>query len=809
MKHSQAKLLIQFLFILMIAGCAGNLTTNKIKTSGKYDNYTLLPNGWKLTPAGDQIGIDELPLNMVVTKDGKYAITSNSGDTEHSLSVIDINGKKEIQRLIVNKTWRGLAFNSDESKLFVSGGDNNLVYIYNFDKGNLSLVDSIIIGKPYPKEKISISGLDYLASKNYLLVGAKESNKLYFCDITAKKIIKKVDLGSECYDVKINHKGNYVYVSLWGDSAVAEISLNNFEIKNRIRTGDHPTEILIAHDDKRLFVANANNNSVSVIDLMKKEESEKLISSLKPDAPYGSTPNSICLNKDGSVLFVANADNNYLALFDVSEASQAKSIGFIPTGWYPTVVRYVDSKILVANGKGLTSLPNPLYKNFKDEYIGSLFKGTLSVINYPDEEKLKEYSAEVYRNTPYYSKKENWKGIQNVIPETHDGIRSDKIKHVFYVIKENRSYDQVYGDLKEGNGDSSLCLFGREVTPNQHRLVEDFTLFDNFYVDAEVSADGHNWSDAAYATDFVEKNWPTQYGGRGGTYDYEPNVTISRPSSGYIWNNALSSGLKVRDYGEYVSKPDEKKEYYIAEDERMNKYVCHNYPGWNLSISDFVRYKTWEKDFEGFEKKGNLPDFNIIYLPNDHTRGTEKNALTPKAYVAQNDYALGLLVDKISHSKFWKESVIFILEDDAQNGPDHVDAHRSGVLVISPYIKRHYVDHTLYSTSSVLKTIELILGLKPMTQFDLSANPMLFAITDTPNNSSFDHVEPLYDLNEKNLASAYGSEKSSKLNFSKPDAIPDAEFSKIIWKSIKGKDSPYPAPVRNAFVKVNYDKGDD
>ena len=248
-------------------------------------------------------------------------------------------------------------------------------------------------------------------------------------------------------------------------------------------------------------------------------------------------------------------------------------------------------------------------------------------------------------------------------------IRSDKIKHVFYVIKENRSYDQVYGDLKEGNGDSSLCLFGREVTPNQHRLVEDFTLFDNFYVDAEVSADGHNWSDAAYATDFVEKNWPTQYGGRGGTYDYEPNVTISRPSSGYIWNNALSSGLSVRDYGEYVSKPDEKKEYYIAEDERMNKYVCHDYPGWNLSISDLVRYKAWEKDFEGFEKNGNLPDLNIIYLPNDHTRGTEKNALTPKAYVAQNDYALGLLVDKISHSRFWKESIIFVLEDDAQNGP--------------------------------------------------------------------------------------------------------------------------------------------
>jgi len=809
MKRSQAKLLIQFLFILMIAGCAGNLTTNKIKTPGKYDNYTLLPNGWKLTPAGDQIGIDELPLNMVVTKDGKYAITSNSGDAEHSLSVIDINGKKEVQRLIINKTWRGLAFNSDESKLFVSGGNNNLVYIYNFNKGNLSLEDSIVIGKPYPKDRISISGLDYLPSKNYLLVGAKESNKLYVCDVVTKKIIKQVDLGSECYDVKINHKGNYAYVSLWGDSAVAEISLSNFEITNKMKTGNHPSEILISPNDKRLFVANANNNSVSVIDLIKKEESEKLISSLKPDAPYGSTPNSISLSKDGSFLFVANADNNYLAMFGVSEAGQSKSIGFIPTGWYPTVVRCVDNKILVANGKGLTSLPNPLFKNFKDEYIGSLFKGTVSIINYPDQDQLKEYTAEVYRNTPYYSKKENWKGIQNVIPETHNGVRSDKIKHVFYVIKENRSYDQVYGDLKEGNGDSSLCLFGREVTPNQHKLAEDFTLFDNFYVDAEVSADGHNWSDAAYATDFVEKNWPTEYGGRGGTYDFEPNTKISRPSSGYIWNNVLSSGLSVRDYGEYVSKPDEKKEYYVAEDERMNKYICHDYPGWNLFISDLVRYKAWEKDFEGFEKNGNLPDLSIIYFPNDHTRGTEKNALTPKAYVAQNDYAVGLLVDKISHSRFWKESIIFVLEDDAQNGPDHVDAHRSGVLVISPYIKRHYVDHTLYSTSSVLKTIELILGLKPMTQFDLSANPMLFAITDTPDNSAFNYVEPLHNLNEKNLASAYGSERSGQLDFSKPDAIPDAEFSKIIWKAIKGKDSPYPAPVRNAFVKVNYNKDDD
>jgi len=804
------------LFVLIISvyftGCTENnkLKTPEHKTAGKYSDYTLLPNGWKLTPAGEQIGIDELPLNLIVTKNEKYAITSNSGYATHSLSVIDLSLKKEIQRVIVNKTWRGLVLNSDESKLFVSGGNNNLVYIYDFTKGHLSLRDSIIIGKPYPEERISISGMDYLSGKNYLIVGAKESNSLYICDVNSKKVIKKIDLASQCYDVKINHNRDFAYASLWGDSAIAEIDLSNFQIVNKIRTGDHPTEILITKNDKRLFVANANNNSVSVINLTTKEQDENLISSLKPDAPYGSTPNSICLNGDESVLFIANANNNCLSLFNVSKSEHSKSIGFIPTGWYPTVVRYLsDDKILVANGKGLTSMPNPKFKNFKDQYIGSLFKGTISIINYPDNKKLKEYSQHVYKNTPYSSSKNDWTGLQNVIPSEHNGKRSEKIRHVFYVIKENRTFDQVYGDLAKGNCDSSLCLFGRDITPNQHRLAEEFIIYDNFYVDAEVSADGHNWSDAAYATDFVEKNWPTEYGDRGGTYDYTPNVKISRPSSGYIWNAALSKGLIVRDYGEFVSKPDENKEYYIAEDERMANSVCNEYPGWNLLISDLTRFKVWENDFEKYEKNGNLPDLNIIYLPNDHTRGTEKDALTPKAYVAQNDYALGLIVDKISHSKYWKESIIFVLEDDAQNGPDHVDAHRSGVLVISPYIKRNNIDHTLYSTSSVLKTIELILGLKPMTQFDLSANPFLFSITDDPDFSSFNHIEPLHDLNEKNPPDTYGSERSSRMNFTIADAIPDLELSKIIWRSIKGKDAEYPVPVRNAFVKANAMDYDD
>ena len=576
--------------LVIISGCSGgsDVTLNP----GKYNNYTLLPNGWKLTPAGDQIPIDELPLNMILTKDEKYAVLSNSGFTDHSLSVIDINAKKEIQRVLVNNTWRGLAFSPDETKLFVSGGNNNLVYIYNFSNGSLSLTDSLVIGKPYPDEKFSISGLDYLPSKNILLAAAQNSDSLFVCDLSSKKIIKALNLGSPCYDVKINHKNTAAYASLWGDSSVAEIDLNSFSIVNKIRTGDHPTEILITRDDKKLFTPNANNNSVSVIDLVKKEETEKLVSSLLPSAPPGSTPNSVALNKDESVLYIANADNNYLAVFNVSEPGHSKSMGFIPTGWYPTVVRCLSSgTLLAANGKGLISAANPDFKKGDNQYIGGLFKGTLSVISKPGEEKLAEYTKQVYRNTPYYSAVQYPADAHNVIPSSHNGNRSEKIRHVFYIIKENRSFDQVYGDLPEGNCDSSICIFGKEITPNQHKLAQEFAVFDNFYVNAEVSADGHNWSDAAYATDYVEKNWPTLYGGRGGDYNYEPDSKISRPVSGYIWNAAVNKGLHLRVYGEAAIKPDTGKEYYIAKDDRINDYLCHEYPGWDLSISDLTRYK--------------------------------------------------------------------------------------------------------------------------------------------------------------------------------------------------------------------------
>ncbi|MCB0475038.1 MAG: YncE family protein, partial [Flavobacteriaceae bacterium] len=381
-----------------------NESAKRVRLPGKFENYTLLPNGWRLSPAGDQLAIGELPLNLLVTGNEKYALTSNSGTKTNSISVVDLQNKKEVQRMVIDRTWRGMVFNSDDSKLFVSGANNNAIYLYNFNSGQLSLKDSIVIGLPYPKDKISITGIDYWKAKNYLLAVSRMSNSLYVCDVATKKVINKLKFDSECYDVKIDHAGNYAYVTLWGGAAVAEVDLNTMTVTHTISVGDHPTELLISKNDERLFTPNANNNSVSIIDLKTKKESERIISSLHPDAPYGSTPNAVCFNADESVLIVANADNNYLALFDISEKDRSKSIGFIPTGWYPTSVKTLkDNSILVANGKGLTSLPNPKGpvptdpgKYHTDEYIAHLFMGTLSHIEYPDANMLQAYSKQVY-----------------------------------------------------------------------------------------------------------------------------------------------------------------------------------------------------------------------------------------------------------------------------------------------------------------------------------------------------------------------------------------------------------------------------
>jgi hypothetical protein len=519
---------------------------------------------------------------------------------------------------------------------------------------------------------------------------------------------------------------------------------------------------------------------------------------------------------------VANADANNVAVFNVATPGASKALGFIPVGWYPTSVRYnpADKRLYVANGKGTTPRANPqgpqpgLPSNLTiRQYIGGLYRGTLGIIDLPNPDRLAAYSKTAYRCSPLRADQ----GAVIARPEGNPipakiGDPSP-IKYCLYIIKENRTYDQIFGDMKEGNGDPNLCIFGERVTPNHHKLAREFVLLDNFYVDGEVSADGHEWSMAAYCTDFVEKVWPLNYRGsplkKLSQYPSEGEKDpIARPAGGYIWDRAAEAGVTYRSYGEWIANGKTPKDPSKAKVKALEGHFDPWFRGYDLDYPDQKRADRFIEELHRFEKEGKYPQLTILRLPNDHTSGTRVGKPTPTAMVADNDLALGRVVEAVSKSKFWKEMAIFVVEDDAQNGPDHVDAHRSVALVISPYTKRGAVDSTMYSTCSMLRTIELILGLKPMSQFDAAARPMYHSFQPKPDFRPYAHVVPKVDLNEKNKPDAWGAKLSEQLNLATEDAADDLLFNEIIWRSVKGPNSPMPAPVRAAFF-LPRGKGED
>ena len=377
------------------------------------------------------------------------------------------------------------------------------------------------------------------------------------------------------------------------------------------------------------------------------------------------------------------------------------------------------------------------------------------------------------------------------------------IKHVIYLIKENRTYDQVFGDVKEGNGDPHLCLFPESVTPNHHALARQFVLLDNFYVDGEVSADGHEWSMGAYATDFVEKAWPINY--RPGNKDKIPYPSegevdsIARPAEGYLWDRCALAGVSYRSYGEWISTGKTVKEPGKALTKTLEGHFDPWFRGWDLDYPDQKRTDRFIEELSRFEKENKMPQFIVLRLPNDHTSGTLAGKPTPTAYVADNDLALGRLVEAVSRSTFWKDTALFVVEDDAQDGPDHIDAHRTVAFVISPYVKHGAVDSSMYSTTSMVRTMELILGLKPMSQFDAAARPMYHAFAGKADLSAYEHLVPKADLSEKNQPTAWGAKASEKFDLTKEDRVDDHLLNEVIWRSVRGPHSPMPAPVRAAF----------
>jgi len=783
--------------------------------SGREGDAVLLPNGWRIAPAGRHITVGDLPLAMVESPDGGTLVVTNNGYTKPSLTVVDLRRLTVPATVPVDDAWLGLVWHPDGHRLYASGGAASTVQ--ELRVGEKGLEKGAVLTLKKPSQTSFVGGLAVSPDGSRLYAVHVLGQTLSAVDLGSGQVAQTVELPAEAYTTLAAPDGKTLFVSLWGGAKVLLFDAATLAPRGEVAVGEHPNAMTLSKDGARLFVACANTNEVWVVDLAARAARERISIALEPAAPPGSTPNSLGLSPDGATLLVANADNNTVAVVDVSRPGDSRVRGFIPTGWYPTAAQFSrdGKRIFILSGKGLTSAANPRGNQpgaagAPGQYIAELLAGSLSVLPVPDEKTLAGYTQTVYRLTPDTAAGRLVpRGVPagSPIPARVGG--QSPIKHVFYVIRENRTYDQILGDLPQGNGDPDLCLFGEDVTPNAHALAREFVLFDNFYVNAEVSYDGHAFSTGAYATDVVEKIWPMNYAKRGGDYLSEgagpqrnPYGNVAAPANGYLWDACNRAGLSVRSYGEFVNWDETAGGKVRPSVPGLKGKVDEDFPPYDLGILDSRRVEIWLEEFRRFEAKGDLPRLSILRLPRDHTQGTRVNSPTPRAMIAENDQALGRFVEAVSHSRFWKESAIFVVEDDAQNGPDHVDAHRSVVLMISPYSRRGAVDSTLYTTAGVLRTMELILGLPPLSQYDAAATPMYRAFRSKPELAPFDHREPRIPLDEKNARTAWGAEASAAMDLdTEADLAPELALNEVLWKSVRGPASPMPPPVHAAFVR--------
>jgi len=799
----------------------------------KPDGY-LLPNGWKLTPAGEHVTLSDLPLNILPLKNEARVVVTTNGFNTHAIQVVDLATKSIVGRQTSWESWFGLAADESQSgktRLWWSGGGSDQIHELLWGDGKLTWIstsDNTPTARGKKRVGIGVPDPHHFKSGLLLQDAGKTSARLVSLDVDAGTIaatpvgpagvgISTKKIGGRPYDVVAANDGQSLFVADWGGRKLLRLNAADLATTATIPVGEHPNQIAVHPKDGRVFVACASSNGVWVVDPQTNAISEVIYTSLFPDSPEGSTPDALAIAPDGKTLFVANADNNCIAVIDISKAREAQVKGFIPTGWYPTAVGVSnDGKmLLVGVGKGNQTKANPITNDDRKAdgptkirrrawaYIGTTLSGALSFVPMPDEKKLAEYTAQVYRNCPYSDK------LLTAAPSPEPTVIPTKvgdpcpIEHVIYVIMENRTYDQVFGDMPKGNGDPSLTMFGKVVTPNRHKIAEEFVLLDNIYCNGQVSRDGHPWSTQAYNTDYVARDWMLTYSKRAGV-DEDDELHVG--PSGYIWDAAKRAGKRYRNYGEYGKRVSDTDGRFRM-DGKVTSLVGHVCPNYGIDPKDPDRglrdpenVDVFLKEYFEFEEKGTLPNLMVLSLGEDHTKGTKTGAPTPQACVASNDLAIGRLVEAVSKSKSWPKVAMFFIEDDAQNGPDHVDAHRTAALVVSPYCKRKHLDSTQYSTVSMLRTIELILGLKPLSQYDAAARPMFGSLTDKPDLTPYTHVPAQINLDAKNNALAYGAERSNKMDWSEYDRIDDFALNEILWVAIKGKDAPTPPAVRRAIA---------
>lgn len=750
------------------------------------------PHGWNLTPAGTQLTLGDFPMGGAVSPDHHYLVVSNDGQGTQSLQVVNIKTQKVVQTIPYTNgegLYLGVAFSPDGKKLYASAGGNNKIRVYKFDNGQLTEQSPILL-KDQTNTNFTPMGISVSPDGKFLYMANNVDNSVSKVDLSSGKIDLTTSVGKDPYTAFLSKDGQSLYVSNWGESSVTVLNPTNMKVEKTISVGLHPNAIAENPVTGSIYVSNTDSDQISIIDPVKKAVTQTISLSTYKGAEPGTQPVALTVNSDGKTLYVANAGSDDVAVIDLGDGqkeTKAKVRGLIPTAWYPSGVFFDANKLIVLNAKGLGAGPN-----VDHQYIGNMMKGTMSFINLPSNGELKKYTKQVEENNKNYngngSLLSRIRGVKSFPIPRFAGQKSP-IKHVIYVLKENRTYDQVFGDIKKGNGDPNLTEFGQNITPNLHKLANQFVLLDSFYCDGEVSDPGHQWATAGISNDYSEKTWLPDYSGR---KVYGVDKEALKPKNGYLWDDALRSGISFRDYGEYINyweSPTNGK--WTPDDPTIGNNYDPNYPGWDLSIPDMTRYNEWEKEFKQYEQNGKLPQFEMVYLPNDHTAGTAKGYPTPQAMVAQNDLAVGKLVDTVSHSKYWKNTAIFVVEDDPQAGADHVDAHRTEALVISPYTQTGKVDHTFYDQDSMIRTMEMILGMKPLTQFDASAIPMLNAFTNHPNFAPYNSADETYPINTMNGQNAPDMKASSQMNWSQPDANSETELNRIIWKATKG-NKPYP-----------------
>ena len=823
------------------------------------DGAVLLPNQWRLRPAGRQILLGDFPVNIALHPGGQYAAVLHSGYGQHEIIVVALPGGKSVCRVPLEESFYGLTFCDEGRKLLCSGAGNEVIYRFDFKAGYLSAREEIRL-RPAAQRGV-VGGLAVSRDGRLACAANVWGHSVSLVDLRnggvtdialgtnaaparpaglapahdedeaaitkrAEAVLEDDQSGNPFpYGCALDEAAQRLYVSCWAQARVAVIDLKTRQLAGYWPAEPHPNEMALARDGHYLLVANANHNTVSVLETSSGRVIETLAAELLPASPPGSTPNSLALSPDEKLLFVANANINAVAVFDFSQPGRSRSLGFIPVGWYPTSVRVTPDgrRLLVANGKGIISKanrhgpqPGREAPGTVREYIAGLMQGTLELIDLPAsrealETRMKQHTARALQCLPPVAPGAPDADLAgHPIPRQPGG--ASPIQYVLYILKENRTYDQVLGDLERGNGDPSLCLFPESVTPNHHALAREFVLLDNFYVESEVSADGHEWSVGAYATDFVEKTWPLSYGHNARKkfpYPSEGNLNIASPAGGYLWDRAREAGVTYRSYGEFVRNGKTTNAPCTSKVAALKDHFDPWYRSFDMDYLDALRADRFIAELKRFEREGDMPRLQIVRLPNDHTSGTAVGKPTPTAQVADNDLALGRIVEAVSHSRFWPRLAIFVVEDDAQNGPDHVDAHRTIAFVISPYVKRRTTDSTLYSTTSMLRTMELILGLKPMSQFDAAARPMFNSFQARPDSTPYRCRPVTVDLNARNLKTAWGGRAAQAMNFAREDAADDLLLNEMIWRSVRGPDSPMPAPKRAAFVFAHTKDGDD